>query len=672
MAQIKISELTALAEIEDTDVLAGVDTSNASTVKIPAIYLKQYVNKEQDKTLTELATNIETNAENIKTNAENIKTNTDNISENNESIKSNASRIKRMESNLYDSGVENGSSINIKDSTLAEFQEIIIDGISKQTITNGNQLIDFTNPNSVSSNITYNFKNDTILASLSEATSGYKAIAFEVTELFKNNPGKTLSFKDDGYKVDVITADDKLLNPGVQLNIDYSDGTDNLYAYLKHFSNGKSTAYTIPSDTSNIKRVRVQIYLNNNNVIADNNLTITKPLLYFDDNDTYEPYTGGEASPRPDWQQPISVIDKAFNVKSVGKNRFNEAEVTEKTFILEDGTTNKNNNWISYLKPIKVIPNEKYTFSRDENEVDVFQCIIAEYNKNGQIIKYNNYYVSGGVYKYTMTTQANTDYVYLAYRSDFLHTDLQFEIGDKRTNFESYQETSSTIILPDGEFAGKIDDTSKDQFKIKWNDEDKNYHVYLEKNLHKETFNGTEAWSTLSISGNYKRTSIKLSKKAKIVFESDKRSTGISDYFIVSSHYPNDKPGFFAISTNANGAYFYPLQDSLDEFKAWLSEHNTTIIYPIAEAYELDLGSVDMLLTYLGQTNVFTDSTLNPNMLVKYYREFVATIRNLQVNNDTLQGELADVQTRLSALETSLNNLLVSQVSGQVESEVVE
>lgn len=43
MAQIKISELTRLGELEDNDVLAGVDTSAKETKKVPMDVLKNYV-----------------------------------------------------------------------------------------------------------------------------------------------------------------------------------------------------------------------------------------------------------------------------------------------------------------------------------------------------------------------------------------------------------------------------------------------------------------------------------------------------------------------------------------------------------------------------------------------------------------------------------------------------
>ena len=72
-----------------------------------------------------------------------------------------------------------------------------------------------------------------------------------------------------------------------------------------------------------------------------------------------------------------------------------------------------------------------------------------------------------------------------------------------------------------------------------------------------------------------------------------------------------------------------------------------------------------MPITYNEITNLFTDSDLLPQINAKYYRNFISTVRNLQVNEKALKQELIDINNRLSALETA-------QTSVASESEVVE
>ena len=89
------------------------------------------------------------------------------------------------------------------------------------------------------------------------------------------------------------------------------------------------------------------------------------------------------------------------------------------------------------------------------------------------------------------------------------------------------------------------------------------------------------------------------------------------------------------------------------------------VVYYVGDETIIDLGVVDMPITYNEITNLFTDSDLLPTINAKYYRNFISTVRNLQVNEKALKQELIDINARLSALE----NASTSVVS---ESEVVE
>ena len=92
---------------------------------------------------------------------------------------------------------------------------------------------------------------------------------------------------------------------------------------------------------------------------------------------------------------------------------------------------------------------------------------------------------------------------------------------------------------------------------------------------------------------------------------------------------------------------------------------NLVVYMKLATPYTLDLGVVDMPITYNEVTNLFTDSDLMPQINAKYYRNFITTIQNLQVNEKALKQELVDINTRLSALENATTNVAS-------ESEVVE
>ena len=94
------------------------------------------------------------------------------------------------------------------------------------------------------------------------------------------------------------------------------------------------------------------------------------------------------------------------------------------------------------------------------------------------------------------------------------------------------------------------------------------------------------------------------------------------------------------------------------------------VVYYDGDETIVDLGICDMPITYNEVTNLFTDSDLMPQINAKYYRNFISTVRNLQVNEKALKQELVDINNRLSALE----NTSASVVSDEPieESEVVE
>ena len=110
--------------------------------------------------------------------------------------------------------------------------------------------------------------------------------------------------------------------------------------------------------------------------------------------------------------------------------------------------------------------------------------------------------------------------------------------------------------------------------------------------------------------------------------------------------------------------------ENTEGFKNWLSTHNTEGYYPLKTPYEVDLGIVDQLLTFDEITNIFTDSDLYPVINVKYYRNFITTIQNLQINNDTLKNELVSIESRLTALENA--NTSAVDNNPTEESEVTE
>lgn len=59
---------------------------------------------------------------------------------------------------------------------------------------------------------------------------------------------------------------------------------------------------------------------------------------------------------------------------------------------------------------------------------------------------------------------------------------------------------------------------------------------------------------------------------------------------------------------------------TVDDFKTWLSTHNVEVLYELAEPETINLGTVEMLSTYDGVSNI--TNSADTEMVVKYYKKF--------------------------------------------------
>lgn len=202
-------------------------------------------------------------------------------------------------------GQASGTSIYVDDSADARLRAIEIDGALRQETTKGINLIDFSNPDYLSPDetIRYEFSNDAItISSLKDDFYGYAK--WDITSLFKNNVGKTLFFYADNSTTEIANL------PLIQLRINYNDTKPTTYHNL--FRPGFFGSYAISNNIENIKDVSFNIYSNDISNLVSNSCTIVKPMLYFGattDEVEYEKYTGGIASPSPEYPQEIEVLE---------------------------------------------------------------------------------------------------------------------------------------------------------------------------------------------------------------------------------------------------------------------------------------------------------------------------------------------------------------------------
>ena len=242
---------------------------------------------------------------------------------------------------------------------------------------------------------------------------------------------------------------------------------------------------------------------------------------------------------------------------------------------------------------------------------------------------------------------------------------VQLEEGTTVTEYEPYQESILNIPIPEGEFVGYINDIAKDEIRVAYNEEDGAYHLYLDKMLAKVVFNGSEYFSAIDDNKRFFTNSSRMPELSKVDTPKSNTSTNITP--LLCTHYLGGSQDLAYFGSNYVGfsewdnvkfIYFPANYSTTDDFKAFLQEQYTNgtpveVVYPLETPYTLDLGMVDMPISYDGVTNIFLDTDFLVNINAAYYRNFTETIRNLQLNNDTLKNELASIESRLSALETA-------------------
>lgn len=215
---------------------------------------------------------------------------------------------------------------------------------------------------------------------------------------------------------------------------------------------------------------------------------------------------------------------------------------------------------------------------------------------------------------------------------------------------ENYLFSQITANLPEGEFIGKIDDTYKDTLKIEYNEEDGQYHLNLYKDVGKVVLDGSddEVWewngSTpiffIQLSGYKNGNYSVLSNMFKYSTWDNRLDENTIGIYKDTGW---EKARLFI----HNGSIL-----SLNDFKTWLSAHNTEAYYVLAESYKVDLGVVDMPITYEGQTNLFTDSDLLPTINIEYYTEILENAKDNIIGQDIY---LQDEVDTLSDLPTEAN-----------------
>lgn len=596
----------------------------------------------------------------------------------NTKINSTKNELERVKNNVLETGTGTGNFIHLEDSAMAELQDLSIDGVLKQKTTKGKQLYDYKDVYRKHDEFLID-ENDWITVSGSNVDgNSVKYLNYYTNKSALLKPNTTyklvLEIKNFYNKLSSSTKQTLIALGGTDNSSQYTSNKQIIFGDLQK----KIYVYDI-STRDNFDNTALM----NRDFIAiapDDEISLTYRISILESNEitpsnfVYEKFTGGQSSPSPDYPQEVKTITDNLKIINSNDNLFDANNIKNSNCLLEnDGTilisgiTSENGYCNTNVTLKELCPNLKI------GQKIYFYCE-------------TDFYVNGGL-KDTMFLNKSNIYLNNKYNSRIISEDdlnsnvILYGGYNKKTHIKiniSYKDKKSyiqqlhsqiTTNLPEGEFIGKLSDTDKDTLNVKYNENDGQYHLFLNKKISKKIFNGgpNEHWDSYTTNGLLIfRTimgEIKSYNKRKI----------ISNYFI------NAESETITENGKINNIYhnYFNLEFSnqlcadIEAFKKWLATHNTEVYYILAEPYEIDLGVVDMPITYNEITNIFTDNELNPVINAKYYRNFVKTIQNLQINEKELKQELIDINTRLSALETANSNAVSNSMQIE-EGEVSE
>lgn len=560
--------------------------------------------------------------------------------------------LERVKNDVLETGTDTDTFVHLEDSAMAELQELEIEGVTKQTTTTGRNFLPSGVPKTETiNNVIFSCDGNgkyTINGTASENTTCYfnltNSIIFPTSEalyihlrntIANANIGFGLLIENNTYEpalstIDRIVTSNKLQSGGTLLQV-----------YIK-----------IPANIAL-------------------NFTLTPSVETSSTATDYEPYTGGQPSPSPDYPQEIKTITNSLKVTSCGKNLFDKENPN---FSAENYNLNDNGELVSVgswlvSQYLKVMPNTTYTLSGTRIP-NTWMSRISQYDANKKHIIQQKMANTNNVF--TFITNENTRYISFNVFMDVVDLNtIQLEVKSTATSYVDHLYSQITAKLPEGEFIGKFSDTNKDYVSLKYNKEEGQYHAVVNKYIGKGVLNGTEpGWgmSGTNVSNKNRFANSSMSSLMVAPAKDNEIANIISNKLVSKSAY-DTYDNVNGISVNSKGTIYIYYDDianyTPEEFKNWLSANQNEFYYLLATPYKIDLGVIDMPLSYNEVTNIFTDSDLLPKINAKYYRNFITTVQNLQVNEKSLKQELIDINTRLSALESA-------NASITTESEVTE
>lgn len=210
--------------------------------------------------------------------------------------------------------------------------------------------------------------------------------------------------------------------------------------------------------------------------------------------------------------------------------------------------------------------------------------------------------------------------------------------------YEPYKSVSSLFVLDQP--LRSLPNGVKDELVIE------NGRAKIIKRIGKVVLNGSEdTWRIATINGI---NNFIINNKINDINYKSNVINYISNYFKGIKNADRYKEGTFFTNSNKSLIFSNTNCNSIDEFKTWLSTHNTQVDYELAEPYTEEVGEVDTLSTFKGVNNVSLVANMQTNMTITYPTEYEELDKHF----------LKDVNVSFSKKYGAVNSVVFSRGNG--------
>lgn len=511
-----------------------------------------------------------------------------------------------------------------------------IDGAYSQETTNGFQLFDASKlPTKSQGGATVTNNGD---GSFTISGSGNLTETFSLVYQYSHE--ETLKLLKVG---DINLVNGNSTKPFVLVQLVKSGGTSTWFVLNKDISKA-----TITQEMLDDINCVLQIYIfGESGAIQTGTI---KPMLYQDGDGTFEPYTGGIASPNPEYpKEPKFVGDynedtQKYDIDFMtsGKNLFDYTKSTESCYLNADGTLATT---ASYKTSdfIPVIGGKTYCISKRGTVRSKF------YNSSKEVL--NDNWATSTDAATTIIIPDEVSYFRFSYciNGDYKvdEATLQLELGSVETSYEpftGFETTTLQLNQPLRELPNGVKDTIQ--------------NGVITRRVGEITFNGSEAWNRNNVNdpNNWLYYHSMSHGKAdglcnSLMHESFNIINKGADLASVGFNLAHNENNIFV-----NVGYYMEqagLTNTVDNLKTWLQSNPITVWYELAMPTTEQI-TLPTLPSWYPYTNAWVGTELQPSFVEWHIKTAGVNQNDLTV----IKEDISQLQTETTQLNDDVTKLM--------------